>query len=93
MIGRRDERRKEEAVKKAEMELKKKEKEAVREVYVLSSETPATAPVLSLTGCCRRPQMPSSMFFQHNTALVPVSTYPLAVFFFFFLFFSEKREC
>lgn len=35
MIGRRDERRKEEAVKKAEMELKKKEKEAVREVYVL----------------------------------------------------------
>ncbi|KAH6627003.1 Fcf1-domain-containing protein [Chaetomium sp. MPI-SDFR-AT-0129] len=49
MIGKRDDRRKDDAVKKAEMELKKKKEEAVREV----------------------PQMPSSMFFQHNTALVP----------------------
>jgi U3 small nucleolar RNA-associated protein 24 len=32
MIGRNDDRRKEEAVKKAQLELKKKEKEAVREV-------------------------------------------------------------
>jgi hypothetical protein len=37
MIGRKDDRRKEEAVKKAEMELKKKEKQAVREVCVPSS--------------------------------------------------------
>lgn len=32
MIGKNDDRRKSEAVKKAEMEIKKKEKEAVREV-------------------------------------------------------------
>jgi hypothetical protein len=31
-------------------------------------------PSSSLTGCYHRPQMPSSMFFQHNTALVPVGT-------------------
>jgi U3 small nucleolar RNA-associated protein 24 len=37
MIGRRDDRRKEEAVKKAELELKKKKEEAVREVYVAVS--------------------------------------------------------
>lgn len=34
MIGKNDDRRKEDAVKKAEMELKKKEKEAIREVCV-----------------------------------------------------------
>ncbi|KAK4245845.1 Fcf1-domain-containing protein [Corynascus novoguineensis] len=60
MIGKRDDRRKEEAVKKAELEKKKKEKEAVREVYAAISLLLA-----------RLPQMPSSMFFQHNTALVP----------------------
>ncbi|KAK4138761.1 Fcf1-domain-containing protein [Trichocladium antarcticum] len=51
VIGKNDDRRKGEAARKAELELKaKKEKEElVREV----------------------PQMPSSMFFQHNTALVP----------------------
>ena len=37
MIGKRDDRRKEEAVKKAELEKKKKEKEAVREVYAAVS--------------------------------------------------------
>lgn len=35
MIGKRDDRRKEDAVKKAELELKKKKEEAVREVYVV----------------------------------------------------------
>ncbi|KAK3326356.1 Fcf1-domain-containing protein [Apodospora peruviana] len=49
LIGKNDDRRKDEAKKKAELEIKKKEQEAVREI----------------------PQMPSSMFFQHNTALVP----------------------
>jgi hypothetical protein len=34
MIGRNDDRRKEEAVKKAELELKKKKEQAVREVCV-----------------------------------------------------------
>lgn len=36
MIGKRDDRRKDDAVKKAEMELKKKKEEAVREVCVAS---------------------------------------------------------
>ncbi|KAK0626576.1 Fcf1-domain-containing protein [Immersiella caudata] len=49
LIGKRDERRKTQAEKNAELELKKKKEEPVREI----------------------PQMPSSMFFQHNTALVP----------------------
>nr|5OQL_P Chain P, Utp24 [Thermochaetoides thermophila DSM 1495] len=49
IIGKQDERRKAEAVKKAEEEKRKKEKQAIREV----------------------PQMPSSMFFEHNEALVP----------------------
>ncbi|KAK4166675.1 Fcf1-domain-containing protein [Cladorrhinum sp. PSN259] len=49
VIGKNDDRRKSEAEKKASLEIKKKEKEAVREI----------------------PQMPSSMFFEHNTALVP----------------------
>ncbi|KAK3995100.1 Fcf1-domain-containing protein [Cladorrhinum sp. PSN332] len=49
VIGKSDDRRKTEAQKNAAMEIKKKEKEAVREI----------------------PQMPSSMFFEHNTALVP----------------------
>jgi U3 small nucleolar RNA-associated protein 24 len=49
LIGKRDERRKTQAEKNSELELKKKEEEPVREI----------------------PQMPSSMFFQHNTALVP----------------------
>ncbi|KAK4464818.1 PIN domain-like protein [Cladorrhinum samala] len=49
VIGKNDDRRKTEAEKKAALEIKKKEKEAVREI----------------------PQMPSSMFFEHNTALVP----------------------
>lgn len=71
MIGRNDDRRKEEAVKKAQMELKKKEKEAVREVCV-SLLFAINRSRSSLTWYCR-PQMPSSMFFQHNTALVPVS--------------------
>ena len=35
MIGKRDDRRKEDAVKKAELELKKKKEEAVREVCVV----------------------------------------------------------
>jgi hypothetical protein len=34
MIGKRDDRRKEDAVKKAELELKKKKEEAIREVCV-----------------------------------------------------------
>ncbi len=37
MIGRNDDRRKEDAVKKAELELKKKKEEAVREVCVALS--------------------------------------------------------
>ena len=37
MIGKRDDRRKEDAVKKAELELKKKKEEAVREVCVATS--------------------------------------------------------
>jgi hypothetical protein len=37
MIGKRDDRRKEDAVKKAELEAKKKKEEAVREVYVAVS--------------------------------------------------------
>jgi hypothetical protein len=37
MIGRKDDRRKEDAVKKAELELKKKKEEAVREVCVAVS--------------------------------------------------------
>ncbi|KAK4453239.1 Fcf1-domain-containing protein [Podospora aff. communis PSN243] len=49
LIGKRDERRKTQAEKNAELELTKKKEEPVREI----------------------PQMPSSMFFQHNTALVP----------------------
>ncbi|KAK1760834.1 Fcf1-domain-containing protein [Echria macrotheca] len=49
LIGKRDDRRKTDAEKNLELEKKKKEEEAVREI----------------------PQMPSSMFFQHNTALVP----------------------
>ncbi|KAK3685550.1 Fcf1-domain-containing protein [Podospora appendiculata] len=49
MIGKRDDRRKDEGEKKAELELKKKKEALVHEI----------------------PQMPSSMFWQHNTALVP----------------------
>ncbi|KAK5656322.1 hypothetical protein OQA88_4702 [Cercophora sp. LCS_1] len=49
LIGKRDDRRKTDAEKTIELEKKKKEEAAVREI----------------------PQMPSSMFFQHNAALVP----------------------
>lgn len=48
MIGKRDERRKEEALKKAEQEKKKKEKEAVREVCVSPSSLLAKLGLLSL---------------------------------------------
>ncbi len=47
MIGRNDDRRKEDAVKKAELELKKKKEEAVREVCVaagLISTLPVVLP-------------------------------------------------
>ncbi len=40
MIGRNDDRRKEDAVKKAELELKKKKEEVVREVCVVVSRPP-----------------------------------------------------
>jgi U3 small nucleolar RNA-associated protein 24 len=46
MIGKRDDRRKEDAVKKAELELKKKKEEAVREVCVVM-------PSLTLNAPCR----------------------------------------
>jgi hypothetical protein len=61
MIGRNDERRKEEAVKKAEMALKKKEKEAVREMCVAltpPSHSPCSSDlsltIISVLRCRRR---------------------------------------
>lgn len=46
MIGKRDDRRKEDAVKKAELELKKKKEEAVREVCVVMLPSTIMARVL-----------------------------------------------
>jgi len=69
MIGKRDDRRKTDADKKIEEEKKKSKEEVVQEMYVSTTSHPVL-----LTDHRPRPQMPSSMFFQHNSALVPVSS-------------------